>query len=53
MFTPNPNELYIMPGHFGASDTNQQDTVPTGWYHDVTVIAVPYVTDPLAIAKRA
>jgi acetoacetate decarboxylase len=55
MFTPNPNQLHAqlhtMPAHFGAIDNNQQDTAPTGWYHDVTVIAVPYVTDRDAIAS--
>ena len=51
MFTPSPNKLYTMPAHFGEIDNNQQDTAPTGWYHDVTVIAVSYITDREAIAR--
>lgn len=42
MFTPNSDSLYVMPAHFGGIDENQENERPTGWYHDVTVLAVSY-----------
>jgi len=45
MFTPNSDSLYMMPAHFGGIDENQENERPTAWYHDVTVLAVTYVTD--------
>ena len=41
-----------MPAHFGGIDDNQENEHPTGWYHDVTVLAVTYVTDGEALAKH-
>ena len=52
MFTPNSDSLYLMPAHFGGIDENQENERPTGWYHDVTVLAVSYVTDHEALARH-
>jgi acetoacetate decarboxylase len=37
-----PYERYLMPGHFGPL---HQDENSSGWYRDVTMMIVPYVTD--------
>ena len=33
---------YMMPAHFGPRYAGEKSS---GWYHDVTVMAIPYVTD--------
>jgi len=42
MFKFNPNENYMMPAHFGPRYRGEKSS---GWYHDVTMMAVPFVTD--------
>jgi 3-hydroxybutyryl-CoA dehydrogenase len=42
MFRFLPYERYMMPGHFGPL---YQDENSSGWYRDVTMMIVPYVTD--------
>lgn len=42
MFTLDPNQSYVMPPHFGPRYIGEKTS---GWYHDVTVMAVSYVTD--------
>lgn len=42
MFRFLPYERYLMPGHFGPL---HQDENSSGWYRDVTMMIVPYVTD--------
>jgi acetoacetate decarboxylase len=42
MFTLDPNQSYVMPVHFGPRYIGEKSS---GWYHDVTAIAVSYVTD--------
>lgn len=38
----NPYERYMMPAHFGPLTQNEKSS---GWYHDVTMMVVPYLTD--------
>ncbi|MGI9265619.1 MAG: 3-hydroxyacyl-CoA dehydrogenase NAD-binding domain-containing protein [Gammaproteobacteria bacterium] len=38
----NPFERYMMPAHFGPLTQNEKSS---GWYHDVTMMVVPYLTD--------
>ena len=42
MFKFNPYERYMMPAHFGAL---HQDENSSGWYRDVTMMVVPFLTD--------
>lgn len=42
MFTLDPDQAYVMPAHFGPRYTGAKTS---GWYHDVTAIIVPYLTD--------
>lgn len=42
MFKFSPHERYMMPAHFGPMP---QDEKSSGWYHDVTMMVVPYLTD--------
>lgn len=42
MFRFDPDASYTMPAHFGP---RQFEPGATGWYHDVTAMTVPYVTD--------
>jgi acetoacetate decarboxylase len=42
MFKFERNRSYMMPAHFGPRDTGGK---ATGWYRDVTVVAVSYLTD--------
>lgn len=42
MFSFDADASYTMPAHFGP---RQFEPGATGWYHDVTAITVPYLTD--------
>jgi len=42
MFKFNPNNSYMMPAHFGPRHMGENTS---GWYHDVTMMIVPYLTD--------
>ena len=42
MFKPDPNASYMMPAHFGPSTLDQR---ASGWYRDVTMMVVSFVTD--------
>ena len=42
MFKLDPKKSYMMPAHFGP---RHMDTSASGWYHDVTLMVVPYLTD--------
>lgn len=42
MFQFDPQGMYRMPAHFG---TPRIDAPPSGWYHDVTTVNVPYLTE--------
>ncbi|WP_439100810.1 acetoacetate decarboxylase family protein [Congregibacter sp.] len=42
MFKLDPAQPHIMPAHFGPRYTGEKTS---GWYRDVTVMAVSYVTD--------
>ena len=42
MFKFNPYARYMMPAHFGPM---HQDENSTGWYRDVTMMVVPFLTD--------
>jgi acetoacetate decarboxylase len=42
MFKFDPNNSYMMPAHFGPRYMGEKTS---GWYHDVTNIIVPYLTD--------
>ncbi|GMG86124.1 acetoacetate decarboxylase family protein [Biformimicrobium ophioploci] len=37
-----PNQSFTMPAHFGPRGSNAR---ASGWYRDVTMMVVPYVTD--------
>ena len=43
MFTLDPRQSYVMPAHFGPRYIGEKTS---GWYRDVTVMAVTYLTDP-------
>lgn len=47
MFTLDPTRSYMMPAHFGPKYTGRK---ATGWYHDVTMMIVPYLTEPEKLA---
>ena len=42
MFKLDPRQSHIMPAHFGPRYTGEKSS---GWYRDVTVMALSYVTD--------
>jgi acetoacetate decarboxylase len=42
MFKFKPYESYMMPAHFGPLPQGKK---PSGWYRDVTMMVVPYLTD--------
>jgi acetoacetate decarboxylase len=42
MFQLNPRGSYMMPAHFGPRTSSPK---ASGWYRDVTMMVVPYVTD--------
>ena len=42
MFKFNPNASYMMPAHFGPRPMHPKSS---GWYRDVTVMAISYLTD--------
>ena len=42
MFKFKPYESYMMPAHFGPMPRGEKSS---GWYHDVTMMVVPYLTD--------
>lgn len=42
MFTRDPRASYMMPPHFGPRYIGRKSS---GWYRDVTVMAISYVTD--------
>lgn len=42
MFKLDPNQSYMMPAHFGPRYIGEKTS---GWYRDVTVMAVPFITD--------
>ena len=60
MFKFNPYERYMMPAHFGGL---HQDENSSGWYRDVTMMVVPFLTDreklaaylpsPFTVAEQA
>ncbi len=47
MFTLDPSASYAMPAHFGPRASNAKSS---GWYCDVTMMAIPYVTDAEKLA---
>jgi 3-hydroxyacyl-CoA dehydrogenase len=49
MFKINPYERYMMPAHFGPMP---QGPKPSGWYRDVTMMVVPYLTDREKLAEH-
>jgi len=42
-----PNSSYMMPAHFGPRPFSPK---ASGWYHDVTMMVVPFLTDPQKLA---
>ena len=46
MFSLDPSATYLMPAHFGPRYTGNKSS---GWYHDVTVLAVPFRTERASI----
>ena len=42
MFKLNSKQSYMMPAHFGAKPLSAK---MSGWYHDVTMMVVSYITD--------
>jgi acetoacetate decarboxylase len=42
MFKFDPTQSYMMPAHFGPRHMGEKSS---GWYHDVTMMIVPYLTD--------
>jgi len=42
MLTIDPNNSYMMPANFGPRPTNEKSS---GWYQDVTLMIVTYLTD--------
>ena len=60
MFKFKPFESYTMPAHFGPVPRGEKTS---GWYHDVTMMVVPYLTDrdklaallpePFSVAEQA
>lgn len=49
MFKPDYRLPHMMPAHFGPRYIGEKTS---GWYHDVTVMAVPYVTDREKLAAH-
>ena len=48
MFKFERNSSYMMPAHFGPRPVGKA----TGWYRDVTAMAVSYLTDRQKLAAR-
>jgi 3-hydroxyacyl-CoA dehydrogenase len=48
MFKFSPHERYMMPAHFGPMPQGEK---ASGWYHDVTMMVVPYLTDREKLAS--
>jgi 3-hydroxyacyl-CoA dehydrogenase/acetoacetate decarboxylase len=48
MFKFKPFENYMMPAHFGPLPQGEK---PSGWYRDVTMMVVPYLTDREKLAS--
>lgn len=48
MFTFDPNASYTMPAHFGA---RKLEPKASGWYRDVTMMVVSYITDREKLAQ--
>ena len=42
MFRTDPRRSYMMPAHFGPKYMGSKTS---GWYRDVTMMVVPYLTD--------
>ncbi len=42
MFKQDPNASYVMPAHFGPRYIGPGTS---GWYHDVTSMVIPFITD--------
>jgi len=49
MFKFKPYESYMMPAHFGPLPQGEE---PSGWYRDVTMMVVPYLTDREKLAAH-
>ena len=49
MFEFKPYESYMMPAHFGPLPQGEK---PSGWYRDVTMMVVPYLTDREKLAAH-
>jgi 3-hydroxyacyl-CoA dehydrogenase len=49
MFKFKPYESYSMPAHFGPTPRSNKTS---GWYHDVTMMVVPYLTDREKLAAH-
>ena len=49
MFNFDPYSSYTMPAHFGSRHSGGKST---GWYHDVTMMIVPYLTDREKLAAH-
>ena len=49
MFKFKPYESYMMPAHFGPLPQGEK---PSGWYRDVTMMVVPYLTDREKLAAH-
>ena len=47
MFELDPHSSYMMPAHFGARPLSPH---ASGWYHDVTSMVVPFITDAEKLA---
>lgn len=47
MFELDPHASYMMPAHFGPRPLSPK---ASGWYHDVTSMVVPFVTDAEKLA---
>ncbi len=47
-FTFDPESSYVMPAHFGPRPVSPK---ASGWYHDVTAMTVPYLTDRDRLAE--
>ena len=48
MFKTDPRRSYMMPAHFGAKYMGSKTS---GWYRDVTMMVVPYLTDRDQLAE--
>ena len=48
MFSLDPSATYLMPAHFGPRYTGEKSS---GWYRDVTVLAVPFRTERASLER--